>query len=494
MPRQRFLAFDLGAESGRAVLGTLDSGRLELAEMHRFANPNGKMSGRLQWNLLAQWEELKTGLRKAASGPGILDGIGVDTWGVDFGLVSPSGEVLTNPVMYRDGRTDGLMAKAFAKVSKDRIFQATGIQFMQINTLYQLLAMRMAKSSLLDSAQTLLFMPDLFHYLFSGVRKSEVSIASTAQMYNPRTKTWANDILKELDLPVHLLPPIVQAGTVLGDLLPEVAQDCGAGRVRIIAPASHDTASAVAAVPAEGEDWCYISSGTWSLMGVELDEPVITNMSLAYNYTNEIGAAGKIRFLKNIMGMWLVQECRRQWQTQGYDHGYAELTSMASRSVGLGTLIDPDHEPFLAPGNMVGKIEKFCQQTKQRLPATRGDYVRTCLDSLALTYRRTLSGLEDLTGRKINVIHIVGGGSQNELLNQMTADACGRTVVAGPIEATAAGNIVVQAMAVGTLKSMAEVRTVIRESFHVKRYEPTDTQKWDRAYERYMEIVAKRQG
>jgi len=367
------------------------------------------------------------------------------------------------------------------------------LQFMHINTLYQLLAMRQSRSALLDSAQTLLFMPDLFHFLFSGVRKSEQSIASTSQMYDPRKKDWAYPILGEFGIGSTLLAPIVPAGTILGDLLPEVAQDCGAGRVPIITPASHDTASAVAAVPADGDDgWCYISSGTWSLMGLELDEPIITDKSLAYNYTNEIGASGKVRFLKNIMGMWLVQECRRQWQSQGNDHTYAELTAMAGRATGFGAMIDPDHEPFLAPGNMVGKIEKFCQQTKQKAPSTRGDFVRACLDSLAMTYRRTLSGLEDVTGRKINVIHIVGGGSQNELLNQMTADACGRPVVAGPIEATAAGNILVQAMAVGALKDLAEARAVVRQSFPVKRYEPADTSKWDRAYERYMEIVAKR--
>jgi rhamnulokinase len=493
MAQRRFVAFDLGAESGRAVLGRLESGRLELAEKHRFANPNGRMNGRLQWNVLSQWEELKTGLKKAAlDATGAIDGIGVDTWGVDFGLIAPSGELLANPIMYRDSHTDGILELAFKQVPRDKLFEATGIQFIKFNSLFQLLAMRKAKSSLIDAAQTMLFIPDLFHYLFSGVRKSELSIASTSQMYDPRKKDWAFPILGEFGIPARLLAPIVPSGTVLGDLLPAIAQECGVGRTSVIAPASHDTASAVAAVPAEGEHWCYISSGTWSLMGVELDEPVITSQSLAYNYTNEIGVGGKIRFLKNIMGMWLVQECRRQWQSQGYDHNYAELTDMASRSVGFGALIDPDHEPFLSPGNMVGKIERFCQETKQKTPNTRGDFVRTCLDSLALTYRRTLAGLEEITGRKIDVIHIVGGGCQNELLNQMTADACGRAVVAGPIEATAAGNILVQAMAIGEIKSIAEIRSVVRASFNVKRFEPGDTRKWDKAYERYMEIVAKR--
>jgi rhamnulokinase len=394
--------------------------------------------------------------------------------------------------MYRDPQTDGMMAKVFKQVPKDRLFQATGIQFMQLNTIFQLLAMRQSRSSLLESAQTLLFMPDLFHYLFCGVRKNEQSIASTSQMYDPRKKDWAFPILGELGIPTSLLAPIVPAGTILGNLLPEVALDCGVGRVPIITPASHDTASAVAAVPAEGDDWCYISSGTWSLMGLELDEPVITDQSLAYNYTNEIGVGGTVRFLKNIMGLWLVQECRRQWISQGQEHSYAELTAMAGKSPALGALVDPDHEPFLAPGNMVGKIEKFCTQTRQKPPTTPGGFIRTCLDSLALTYRRTIGGLEDLTGRKINVIHIVGGGTQNELLNQMTADACARPVIAGPVEATAAGNILVQAMAVGAVKSLADARAIVRQSFDVKRYEPKEAGKWDQAFERYMEIVAKR--
>jgi rhamnulokinase len=488
MSKQQFLAFDLGAESGRAMLGRLDNGRLELTEKHRFANPAGKMRGTLHWNLLAQWEELKSGLRKAgADGP--IDGIGVDTWGVDFGLIGPGGQVLANPVMYRDSRTDGVMEKTFQIVSREKMFQTTGLQFMQLNTLFQLMAMKFAGSKLLEIAETLLFMPDLFHYLFSGVRKSEQAIASTSQMYDPVKKNWATPMLKELDLPARLFAPIVPSATVLGDLLPEIASECGVGRIPVIAPGSHDTASAVAAVPAEGDGWCYISSGTWSLMGLELDEPVITDKALAYNYTNEIGVSGKVRFLKNIMGLWLVQECRRQWLAQGHEYSYAELTSMAAQAPGLGALVDPEYPPFLTPGDMLGKIEKFCRQTKQTPPANPGEFVRACLDSLALTYRRALAGMEDVTGRKIAVIHIVGGGCQNELLNQMTADACGLPVTAGPIEATAAGNILTQAMAVGTLKSLADIRAVVRRSFDVKRYEPRETSKWDGAFLRYRDIL-----
>ena len=498
MAARNFLAFDLGAESGRAVLGTLEDQRLTLEEKHRFANPTGRMRGRLVWNLLSQWEELKSGLRKTAgdtAGHGrrpALHGIGVDTWGVDFGLVGRDGDVLGNPFHYRDPRTDGVMQKTFERVSKERIFDATGVQFMQLNSLYQLIATRDTRPQLLDATETLLFVPDLFNYLFTDVRKSEFSIATTSQMYDPRKKDWARPMLEELGLPTRILPEIVPSGTVLGQLRREVAEECGVGRIPVIAPACHDTASAVASVPAEtsaGGDWCYISSGTWSLMGVEVPEPVINEKSLAYNYTNEGGVGGTIRFLKNIMGLWLVQQCRGQWKSEGYEHSYAELTQMAARSRPFAAVIDPDHQSFLMPGDMPDKIERFCKDTKQRPPHTRGDYVRTCLEGLALAYRRTLEGMEDVLGRKIRVIHIVGGGSQNELLNQMTADACQRPVIAGPVEATAAGNILVQAMATGDVKSLADARAIVRESFEVKRYEPHSAKPWDEAYERFRSMV-----
>ncbi|HSU67650.1 MAG TPA: FGGY-family carbohydrate kinase [Tepidisphaeraceae bacterium] len=501
MAARNYLAFDLGAESGRAVLGTLEGGRLALAEKHRFLNPMGRINGHLYWNLLSQWEELKTGLRKAAveqhgddKTPVEIHGIGVDTWGVDFGLVAESGEILGNPFNYRDPRTDGMFQVAFARVPREQIFEATGIQFMEINSLYQLLALKQAGSKLLEAATTLLFVPDLFNYLFTGLRKCEFSIASTSQMYDPRKKTWAVPMLEKLGLPTQILPEIVPSGTVIGPLRSDVAQECGLGQVPVIAPACHDTASAVAAVPAQGDDWCYISSGTWSLMGVELPDPIINDKSLKYNYTNEGGVGGTIRFLKNIMGLWLVQECRRHWQREGYDHSYTELTQMAQRSKPLGSIIDPDHKPFLTPFEMPVKIEAFCKQTGQRTPNTRGDYVRACLDSLALTYRRTLDGLEDVLGRRIGTIHIVGGGCQNELLNQMTADACNRPVLAGPIEATAIGNILVQAMATGDINSLADARAIVRKSFEVKRYEPQEPKRWQEAYSKYREILVTGKG
>ncbi|MGD0770359.1 MAG: FGGY-family carbohydrate kinase [Tepidisphaeraceae bacterium] len=493
MASSHFLAFDLGAESGRAILGTLDGGKLSLTEKHRFANPHGKMLGRFQWDLLGQWEQLKTGLRNACTDlQGELAGIGVDTWGVDFGLLTAAGEILANPTMYRDPCTDGVMERTFARIPREAIFQATGIQFMQFNTLFQLAAMGLAKSDLLNAAQTLLFTPDLFNYLLCGSRQSELSIASTSQMYDPRKRRWATEILEKLQIPTRILPQIVPSGTVLGNLREDVASECGAKISPVIAPGCHDTASAVAAVPAtDGEDYCYVSSGTWSLMGVELKEPIVSDKALKYNYTNEMGVGPCVRFLKNIMGLWLVQECRRHWQKQGHDHGYAELTAMAERAEPFGPLIDPAHSPFLKPDDMVGKIDHFCAKTRQRNPTTRGDYVRTCLESLALAYRRTLEGLQDILGKKIGVIHIVGGGSQNELLNQMTADACARPVVAGPVEATAIGNILVQAMAVGRVKSLAEARAIVRENFNVQRYEPRNVAKWDAAYQRYVQIVDK---
>ena len=497
MAQRNYLAFDLGAESGRAVLGTLNEKKLTLAEKHRFANPMGRMNGHLQWDLLGQWEELKTGLRKAAVDqhgdvrtPIELHGIGVDAWGVDFGLISRSGEILGNPFNYRDSRTDGMYEVAFSRVPRQEIFETTGIQFMQINSLYQLLSMKESGSECLSVADTFLFVPDLFNYLFTGQRKCEFSIVTTSQMYDPRKRTWARPMLEKLGLPTNIFPEIVPSGTVIGPLREDVASECGVGQIPVIAPATHDTASAVAAVPAQGDDWCYISSGTWSLMGVELPQPLINEKSLRYNYTNEGGVGGTIRFLKNIMGLWLVQECRRQFQRDGYDHSYAELAQMAQRSKPLMALIDPDHPPFLQPGEMPRKIEEFCKRTGQQPPNTRGEFVRACLDSLALTYRKTLDGLEDVLGRRVNVIHIVGGGCQNELLNQMTANACNRPVLAGPVEATAIGNILVQAMATGDIENLADARSIVESSFEVKHYEPQEAGRWVEAYARYRKIIA----
>ena len=489
MAQKRFVAFDLGAESGRAVLGTLSARKLTLEVKHRFASTSVFMNGHMHWDLPAIWADLKLGLRKGAgvdagTKPLTLSGIGVDTWGVDFGLIAKNGELLGLPVCYRDSRTQGVMAQAARKIGKKAIFQATGIQFMELNTLYQLMAMVQAKSPQLAMADRLLFMPDLLTYLFSGRMVQERSIASTSQMYDPKKKAWAKGLLESLDIPTHFLGKITPSGTVVGNLRADVAAECGLD-APVISPAGHDTASAVAAVPAEGDNWCYLSSGTWSLMGVEMPEPIINEASLAANYTNEAGVEGTIRFLKNIIGLWLVQECRREFTRQGHEYSYAELTMLAGAAKPFTAIIDTDHPEFLKPGQMPQKIAAFCKKTKQTAPATPGEYIRTCLESLALTYRRALEGLLELTGKQIDIIHIVGGGCQNELLDQMAADACGRKVLAGPVEATAAGNIMVQAMATGDVKSLADARRIIRNSFPVKLFTPSGDAFWQSAYERF---------
>jgi sugar (pentulose or hexulose) kinase len=496
MAARNLLAFDLGAESGRALLGRFNGRTLTLEEMHRFANPIGRLNGRLYWNFLAQWEELKTGLRKAAAGNAEIHAIGVDTWGVDFGFLDKAGDLIANPFMYRDSQTDGMMEAAFAKVPKAKIFEATGVQFMQLNSLYQVLAMAARNSPVLDVAHTMLFVPDLFNYFFTGQKVAEFSIATTSQMYDPRKRAWATDMLAGLGLPTHFLPTIVPSGSRLGNLRSDVASECNvAGEIPVIAPGTHDTASAVAAVPAkwaasQTPDWCYISSGTWSLMGVEIPQPIINEKSLKWNYTNEGGVAGDIRFLKNIMGLWLVQECRRQWAKDGQEFTYAHLTQMADSARPFKAVIDPDHKPFMSPGQMPRKITEFCARTGQETPYSPGEFVRTCLEGLALTYRKTVEGLEDVLGNKIKVIHIVGGGTQNEVLNPMTADACNRPVVAGPVEATAIGNMLVQGIALGDIKDLAQGREIVRNSFDVKRYEPRDTAAWDEAYGRYRKLGA----
>lgn len=486
MSTRNYMAFDFGAESGRAIVGSIDGNRITLKEAHRFSNPSGRMNGSLQWNLLGQWEQIKTGLKKAFElAGGSVDAIGVDTWGVDFGLLGHDGQILGNPVCYRDARTDGMLDVAFSLAGKRAIFDATGIQFMQLNTLYQVLALAQQKSSQLAAAKSMLFMPDLFNYLLTGVARAEFSIATTSQMYDPRARNWATDLLKKLGIPTHLLPPIVPSGTVLGELRDEVMRECGVPSIDVVAPCGHDTGSAVVAVPAQpgADDWCYLSSGTWSLMGVELAEPLINDKSYSYNYTNEGGIGGSIRFLKNIAGLWLVQECRREFEKQGRSYDYATLTKMAADSKPTAALFDVNAPEFASPGEMPQKIEANLKKSGQ--PPIEGDgaIVRACLDSLAMEYRKTLDGLEDILGRTLRVIHIVGGGTQNELLNQLTANATGKTVTAGPVEATALGNILVQAIAKGAVKDLAHARQIVRESFPVKTYQPMGSM--EDAYARY---------
>ena len=484
------IAFDLGAESGRAILGQLDGRQLELTELHRFANGPVQVFDRLYWDPLRLFGELKAGLQAFSARYGRqLDGLGMDTWGVDFALLGRDGTLLENPRHYRDPRTDGMMERAFERVPREEVFERTGAQFMKLNTLYQLLAMRVQESPILDVATDFLMMPDLFNYLFTGERVSEFTDATTTQFYDPRQGRWATELLDKLDLPSRFLPPIIQPGTTVGPLLGPVAEECGVEAAPVLAPATHDTGSAVAAVPAVTGDYAYISSGTWSLMGALLDQPLVSPEALRYNFTNEGGVGPTYRFLKNIMGLWLVQECRRTWQRQGKELSYAELSARAAAAPAFVAVVEPDCEEFLAPGDMVSRLTGYLERSGQAAPRDEGCLIRVVLESLALKYRYTLESLEVVLGRTMECIHIVGGGIQNELLCQLTADATGRPVIAGPLEATAIGNLMVQALARGYVSSTDEIREVVRHSFDPVAYEPRPDERWDAAYERFQGLL-----
>jgi rhamnulokinase len=495
---RKFLALDLGAESGRAIVGHLDGEQLRLEEIHRFANGPVSVLDSLHWDVLHLWTDIMHGLGLAAQAYGDeLSSIGLDTWGVDFGLLAADDTLLGNPYHYRDRRTEGMMEAAFQVVPRAEIYERTGIQFMSLNSLYQLLAMARAGSPALAATRTFLNMPDLFNFWLSGCKANEFTIATTSQCYDPRAGDWARDMLDRLGIPArifgggdsHLVPP----GTVLGRLRPAVTDETGSPAIPVVASAGHDTASAVAAVPAAasgtqgtGADYIYLSSGTWSLMGIESREPIITASSLAYDFTNEGGVGGTFRFLKNIMGLWLVQECRREWGRGGQPPSYDDLTGLAAAAPAFGPLVALSDSRFLPPGDMPARIQSFCRETGQAVPESRGEIVRCALESLALEYRWVAERLDEMAGRRLPVIHIFGGGSRNRLLNQFAADATGRTIVAGPVEATAIGNILVQAMALGAVADLAEGRALVRRSFAVKEFEPGDRAGWEEAYERYL--------
>ena len=486
----RYLAFDLGAESGRAILGTIENGRLQLEELHRFLNEPVRLPDGFYWDTFRLFHDIREGLRIAGRERRLkLDGVAVDTWGVDFGLLDSNGELCLNPRHYRDPRNQPAYEEALQKAGRERIFAETGIQFMALNSLYQLYAARRSASPGLWSASRLLFMPDLFNYWLSGEQANELTIASTSQFFNPATKQWAFGLFDVLGLPKAILGRVLPPGHRLGTLLDEICATCALDPVPVFTTASHDTASAVAAVPASGDrPWCYISSGTWSLMGVEAKHPVINQQCLEMNLTNEICVEGRIRLLKNIAGLWIVQECRRQWLLEGREYSYAELTEMAAGAPPFLAVIDPDQ--FIEPGDMPRRIADFCRKTGQPIPESHAQFIRIALESLALRYRQVLEMIEKLTGIRTEVIHIVGGGSRNGLLNQFVAAATGRTVVAGPAEATAAGNILVQAMGAGEIEDLRALRRVVRESFYLETVEPRPDPAWDRAYERFLKLNA----
>jgi rhamnulokinase len=489
-----YLAIDLGAESGRGVLGRFDGARLELEEVHRFPNGPVRMLETLYWDLPRLFDEVKNALRRALEKTPDLTSLGVDTWGVDFGLVGRGDTLLGNPVHYRDARTAGVMEATLARLPRERIYELTGLQFLPFNTVFQLLAMK--RSPLLEMAETLLLMPDLFGWLLTGRRSIERTNATTTQLYDPRLGRWSDDLCGELDLPRQILPEIIEPGTLLGPLVSSVAEEVGA-TLGVVAPATHDTASAVAAVPATSKpdceglpDWCYLSSGTWSLLGVEVAQPVINADTLRYNFTNEGGVAGTTRLLKNIMGLWLVQECRRTWARSGNELSYDELIARAKAAPAFTSLVDPDDSSFLAPGDMPARIAAFCKQAGQPAPDDPGSFARCALESLALKYRWAIERLEQILGARIRTIHVVGGGARNDLLCQFTADACARPVLAGPVEATAAGNVLMQALAHGKLGSVSDLRAVVAQSFPAQVYEPRETAVWDEAAERFEGLVS----
>lgn len=493
------MAFDLGAESGRAILAVLDGHRLEITEVHRFANLPQKLPSGLHWSLVELWGNLIEGLRiagRAASKRKInLVSAGVDTWGVDFGLIGKSGQLLGLPFAYRDARNAPAMKRLIGKLGEKAIYNATGIQFMPFNTLYQLAAQNTAEPAILKQTRQLLMLPDLLHYFLSGKRVNESTIASTTQMIDPRTGKWATALIRRAGLPVHMLSKTTPAGTVIGTVRPEIAVEAEVSpAIKIIVPGSHDTASAVAAVPVDEKTsppWAYLSSGTWSLMGAELDKPIVNEASRLAAFTNEGGVGGKIRFLKNIAGLWLVQECRRDLLRRGQEFSYQQLADLAAKAEPFRTLVDPNHGPFATPGDMPAKIAALAKATGQPKPTTPGQLVRCCLESLALAYRQTLGTLDDLLGRKTQVLHIVGGGGQNLLLNQMTADATGVRVIVGPYEATAIGNALAQGIGAKRVRNLDHLRAIVRASFKPITYEPVNAASFEKQAARFARLLGK---
>ena len=477
-----YLAFDFGAESGRAVLARVRSGVITTEEVHRFPNEPVEYGGALHWDAPRLWFEVRKSLAHLQDVK--LAGIGVDAWGVDFALLGERGELLQNPYHYRDKRTDGAMELVFDKVSKEEIYAETGVQFMQINTLYQLFAAQRDTPGTLHAARRLLTIPDLFHYWLTGNAVCEFTNATTTQMVNPRKRTWSRTLLQKLDLPTDLPAQIVEPGSVVGTLCESLAGSAALRRTPVIVPASHDTGSAVAAVAAR-DGVAFLSSGTWSLVGTELDAPLITKDSMKLNFTNEGGVCGTTRFLKNVMGLWMLQCCRHSWTAQGRNYEYRELMEMATREEAFAHLVDPDDPSFLHPENMQAAIDRYCTRTEQSKPKTAGAYARAVLESLALKYRQVISQIEGLTGKPITQIRVIGGGSKNRLLNQFTADATGKFVIAGPVEATALGNAGIQILATGVASSIKEVRTMIERSFPTESFEPRETEKWERHFARF---------
>jgi len=486
------LAFDLGASSGRALIGTLADGKLTVQEVHRFANDPVRTGKHLHWDILRLYHEIKQGIIKARQQGLAFSSIAIDSWAVDFGLLDRHGELLGNPYHYRDHQTDGAMAEVFAQVPEQELFGRTGIQFLQFNTIFQLHAMRQRGSVALEQAERLLMIPDLLRYYLTGEQTSEFSNATTTQLYDPQQMDWDRELIARLGLRPELFAPVVMPGTVVGQLRAELAEELDVPVCPVIAVAEHDTGAAVAAVPAGDAPFAYLSCGTWSLMGTEVAAPVLTERARELNFTNEGGVGGTFRLLKNIMGLWIIQECRRIWVQEGQDIGFAELVELARAEQACVSLIDPDDDAFFNPAHMPSAVQAYCRRTGQPVPETPGAIIRCVTDSLALKYRYILGLTSELAGVSFGGLHMVGGGIQNRLLCQLTADAIGKPVWAGPIEGSAIGNILVQYMTLGKIATIGEARQIVRDSFPMEIYEPQDTAVWDEAYAEFVQLTGLR--
>lgn len=487
---KRVLAFDFGASSGRAILGIFDGEKIELQEVHRFSNDPVKINGTVYWDVQRLFFEIKQGILKAKEAGG-FDSIGIDTWGVDFGLLRKDGTLVENPVHYRDARNDGMVEKATKYMSKERMYDITGIQFMDFNTIFQLLSLKENRPYILEEADKLLFMPDLLNYMLSGVKSTEFSIATTSQMVDLKTNNWSEEILDTFGIPKNLLTDIAPTGAVIGQLSDEICEELGVEKADIVSVAAHDTQSAITATPCEYDDFAFISCGTWSLFGTEVKEPIINEASKKLNVTNEGGYDYTTAFLKNICGLWLIQESRRQWIREGKEYSYAELEKLALECEPFKCFIDPDAPEFAPMGNLPRRVKEYCEKTGQYVPQTVGEIIRCIYESLALKYRYTFDGIKECTGKDYDRIHVMGGGTKDKLLLQMTAQSCNVNVYGGPIEATALGNVAIQLMSTGAIKDIKEARKIIAKGENLKLYEPKDTEAWEKAYNDFKNIINK---
>lgn len=484
---KKVLAIDFGASSGRAIVGIFDGERVALEEIHRFSNDPVILGGTMYWDVLRLFHEIKQSLIKAK--PYDVESVAIDTWGVDFGLIDKDGRLIDNPVHYRDARTNGMLDEAFKLIHKDDFYKATGNQFMEINTAFQLLSLVKNRPELLERADKMLLMPDLFSYFLTGEKKAERSIASTTQLFDQNTKDWSKETVRALGINEKILPEITESGSVIGTLSKELCEELDIKPVKVIAVCGHDTQSALVAAPANNNDFAFLSSGTWSLLGTELDEPIINEKSLALNVTNEQGYAGKTSFLKNIIGLWLIQESRRQWIREGREYSFMELETLAKEAEPFKCFIDPDAPEFTPAGNIPKRIREYCEKSGQYVPQTVGEIMRCIYESLALKYKAAISELEECTGKKFETLYMIGGGTKDKFLSALTANSCGITVSSGPVEATAMGNVLIQLMAQGEVEDLSCAREIVRASEKISYFEPENTDEWDKAYEKYIAVI-----